>query len=128
MVDGGWTKTRLFYVDSGKSQLLLTTELFPWDPKSCQDGEGQLGSGGLSGMVKQPLATAGQDVPGSSCGHHPARGRSFLARRCQPAARFCACWALTAAPLPLGHYPPEIPPGLPKISLLGIDFAAFPAT
>lgn len=45
-VDGDWTKTNLFCVDSGKSQLLLTPELFPWDPASGQDGEGQLGSGG----------------------------------------------------------------------------------
>lgn len=74
MVDGGWTKTGLFCEDSGKSHLLLKPELFP--SKSCQDGEGQLGSGGLSGMVKQPWATTGQDMPGSSRGHHPARGRA----------------------------------------------------
>lgn len=36
---------------------------------------------------------AGQDVPGSSRGHHPA-----------------PCWALTAARLPLRHCPPQIPP------------------
>lgn len=48
MVDGGWTKTSLCGVGSGKSQLLLTPELFPWDPKILPGWRGAVGGLGVS--------------------------------------------------------------------------------
>lgn len=112
--DAGWRLDKDPSVLCGQweSQLLLTPELYPEAPEPGQDGERQLGLGG-SGMVEWPLAAAGQDMPGSSRGHHPARDRSE--HGFQPHAQFCTCWALTAAPLPpWGFTFPKSTPCLPK--------------